>query len=34
VVTGDNIDFGINRGPDNVWNCDSTGLDPKIVLTP
>src|ERR1043166_2622788 len=33
VVTGDNIDFGINRGPDNVWNCDSTGFDPKIVLT-
>ena len=34
VVTGDNIDFGINRGPDNVWNCDSTGFDPTIVLAP
>jgi hypothetical protein len=34
VAAGDNIDFGINRGADNVWDCDGTGFDPKIVLTP
>jgi hypothetical protein len=33
VAAGDNIDFGINRGSDNVWDCDGTGFDPKIVLT-
>jgi hypothetical protein len=34
VLAGDNIDFGINRGPDNVWDCDYTSFDPTIVLTP
>ena len=34
VAAGDNIDFGINRGADNVWDCDSTRFDPTIVLTP
>jgi hypothetical protein len=33
VVAGDNIDFGINRGPDDMSSCDSTGLDPTIEFT-
>ena len=33
VVAGDNIDFGINRGADNVWDCDWTGFDPTILFT-
>ncbi|MDP2606994.1 MAG: fibronectin type III domain-containing protein [Deltaproteobacteria bacterium] len=33
VAVGDNIDFGINRGADGYWNCDSTGFDPTILLT-
>ncbi|HXK29137.1 MAG TPA: hypothetical protein VJ646_12850, partial [Candidatus Binatia bacterium] len=34
VVAGDDIDFGINRGADNVWDCDATGFDPTILFTP
>ena len=34
VAAGDNIDFGINRGADNVWNCDATRFDPTILFTP
>ena len=34
VAAGDNIDFGINRGTHNIWNCDSTGFDPTILFTP
>jgi hypothetical protein len=34
VAAGDNIDFGINRGADNVWDCDLTGFDPTILFTP
>jgi PKD repeat protein len=34
VLQGDGVDFGINRGPDGVWNCDTTAFDPTIVFTP
>ena len=34
VLPGDSIDFGINRGPDGAWNCDTTAFNPTIVLTP
>ncbi len=34
VLPGDSVDFGINRGPDASWGCDTTAFDPSIVFTP
>jgi hypothetical protein len=34
VVAGDAIDFVVNKGPDGNWDCDWTGFDPHIALTP
>lgn len=33
AVSGDDIDFVVNRGVDNVWNCDTTFFDPTIDFT-
>lgn len=33
VVAGDNIDFVVNRGSDNVWDCDTTLFDPTIIFS-
>jgi glucose/arabinose dehydrogenase/PKD repeat protein len=34
VLAGENVDFGLNRGADNVWDCDATDFNPTIVFTP
>ena len=34
VLQGDGVSFGINRGPDASWSCDSTNFDPAIAFIP